>query len=224
LKIWICFGFSAKNLGGSADLCGGRYSDSGFKEQRGEVKYMTTKDIIHDTEQKMKKTVEATQREFSTIRTGRASSAIVEGVKVDYYGTPTPLRQVAAVSTPDARLIVIQPWDKNVLADIEKAILKSDIGITPTNDGKLIRLSVPPLTQERRAELDKILKKIAEDGRVSIRTARHAAVESVRKLEKDKLATEDERFKTQEDIQKLTDKYIKEIDNLLAAKEKEIQA
>jgi ribosome recycling factor len=185
---------------------------------------MTTKEIIHDTEQKMKKTVEATHRESATIRTGRASSALVDGIKVDYYGTQTPLKQLAAVTTPDARLILIQPWDKNALSDIEKAIMKSDIGIAPTNDGKVIRLSIPPLTQERRAELDKVLKKIAEDGRISIRTARHSAVEHIRKLEKEKQATEDERFKAQEETQKLTDKYIKEIDNLLAAKEKEIQA
>lgn len=185
---------------------------------------MTLKEIMHDTETKMKKTVEATQREFSAIRTGRASTGLVEGIKVDYYGAPTPLKQLAAMSTPDARLVVIQPWDKGSMAEIEKAILKSDIGITPTNDGKVIRLSIPPLTQERRAELDKILKKIAEDGRVSLRTARHAAVENVRKSEKDKIITEDEKFKGQDDIQKLTDKYIKEIDNALAAKEKEIAA
>ena len=183
---------------------------------------MNIKELLHDTETKMKKTVESTHREFSTIRTGRASTALVDGIRVDYYGAPTPLKQLAAVTTPDARLIVIQPWDKNVLAEIEKAILKSEIGIMPTNDGKVIRLSIPSLTQERRAELDKILKKIAEDGHVSIRTGRHAAIEGVRKLEKDKAATEDERFKAQEDIQKLTDKYIKEIDTLLAAKEKEI--
>lgn len=184
---------------------------------------MTVKEIIHDTEQKMKKTVEATQREFSIVRTGRASTSLVEGIRIDYYGAPTPLKQLAAVSTPDARLIVIQPWDKNILGAVEKAILASDIGITPTNDGKVIRLSIPSLTDERRAELDKVLKKIAEDGRISIRTARHAAIEHARKLEKDKLATEDERFKAQDDIQKLTDKYIKEIDSSLAAKEKEIQ-
>ncbi len=184
---------------------------------------MTVKELLHETEAKMKKTVEATQREFSAIRTGRASTALVEGVKVDYYGTPTPLKQVAAVTTPDARLIVIQPWDKGVLAEIEKSIMKSDIGITPTNDGKVIRLSMPPLTQERRAELDKVAKKIAEEGHISIRTARHASIESIRKLEKDKAVTEDDKFKAQEDIQKLTDKYIKEIDTALAAKEKEIQ-
>ena len=183
----------------------------------------TAKDIIRDTESKMKKTVEATHREFSAIRTGRASTAIVEGVQVDYYGAPTPLKQLAAISTPDARLVVVQPWDKNALGEIEKAIMKSNVGITPTNDGKVIRLSIPPLTDERRAELDKILKKIAEDGHVSLRTGRHAAIEHIRKLEKDKLVTEDEKFKSQDDVQKLTDKYIKEIDTLLAAKEKEIQ-
>ncbi|MFA5143413.1 MAG: ribosome recycling factor [Candidatus Omnitrophota bacterium] len=183
---------------------------------------MTAKEILHDTETKMKKTVESTQREFSTIRTGRASGAILDNVRVDYYGAPTPLKQLAAVSTPEARLIVIQPWDKGALPEIEKALLKSDIGITPTNDGKVIRLTIPPLTQERRAELDKVLKKIAEDGHVSLRTARHAAIENVRKSEKDKVITEDEKFKTQDDIQKLTDKYVKEIDGFLSSKEKEI--
>lgn len=184
---------------------------------------MTAKDIIKDTETKMKKTVEATQREFSVVRTGRASTSLVENVRVDYYGAPTPLKQVASVTAPDARLVMIQPWDKTALAEIEKAIMKSEIGITPTNDGKTIRLSIPPLTDERRLELDKVLKKIAEDGRVSLRTCRHSAIEHIRKLDKDKAITEDEKFKSQEEIQKLTDKYIKEIDTLLAAKEKEIQ-
>lgn len=184
---------------------------------------MNAKDVIKDTETKMKKTVEATQREFSVVRTGRASTALVESLKVDYYGAPTPLRQVASISTPDARLVMIQPWDKNALADIERAILKSEIGITPTNDGKSIRLTIPSLTDERKAELDKVMKKIAEDGRVSLRTCRHSAVEHIRKLEKDKVITEDERFNSLEETQELTDKYIKEIDDLLAAKEKEIQ-
>lgn len=184
---------------------------------------MNAKDIIKDTEAKMKKTVEATQREFSIVRTGRASTSLVESLRVDYYGAPTPLRQIASITTPDARLVMVQPWDKNALADIEKAILKSEIGITPTNDGKAIRLSIPPLTDERRGELDKILKKIAEDGRVSLRTCRHSAVEHIRKLEKDKAITEDDKFKSQEEIQKLTDKYIKEIDTFLASKEKEVQ-
>lgn len=185
---------------------------------------MAIKEIIHDTEMKMKKTVEATQREFSAIRTGRASASLVEGLRVDYYGTPTPIKQLASISVPDVKHLVIQPWDKNVLAEIEKAVLASEIGITPTNDGKAIRLSIPPLTTERKAELDKILKKIAEDGRISIRTCRHSSIEHAKKLEKDKLATEDERFKAQDDIQKLTDKHIKEIDTHLANKEKEIQS
>ena len=184
---------------------------------------MTVKEVLHETESKMKKTVEATQRDFSAVRTGRASSALLDNIKVDYYGTATPLKQLAAVTTPDARLVMIQPWDKNSLVDIEKSILKSDIGIAPTNDGKVIRLTIPPLTQERRAELDKVLKKIAEDGHISIRTGRHAALETIKKLEKDKAITEDDKFKAHEDIQKLTDKYIKEIDTILAAKEKDIQ-
>ena len=184
---------------------------------------MTIKEVISDTETKMKKTVEATQREFSAIRTGRASAALVEGIRVDYYGAPTPLKQMASIAVPDARLITIQPWDKTALGEIEKAIMKSELGISPVNDGKLIRISIPSLTTERKTELDKILKKIAEDGRISIRTARHTAIEHSKKIEKDKLATEDERFKAQDDIQKLTDKHIKEIDTLLANKEKEIQ-
>jgi len=183
---------------------------------------MNAKEIITDMESKMKKTIEATHREFAAIRTGRASVAILDNVRVDYYGTSTPLKQMGAITTPDARLISIQPWDKAALEEIEKALLKSDIGITPTNDGKCIRLSMPPLTQERKAELDKILKKIAEEGRISLRTSRHAAIEHIRKLEKDKELTEDDKFKSQEDIQKLTDKYIKEIDTNLAGKEKEI--
>lgn len=183
---------------------------------------MTVKEVLHETELKMKKTIEATTRDFGTVRTGRASGAILDNVKVDYYGTQTPLKQLAAVTTPDARLVLVQPWDKNALADIEKAILKSDLGIAPTNDGKVIRLSIPPLTQERRAELDKVLKKIAEDGHISVRTSRHAAIEHVKKLEKDKAITEDDKFNANESIQKLTDKYVKEIDTILAAKEKEI--
>lgn len=184
---------------------------------------MTIKEILHDAESKMKKTVEAAQRNFASVRTGRASSALVDSIRVDCYGAIMPLKQLAAITTPDARVVMIQPWDKNALVDIEKAILKSDLGIAPTNDGKVIRLAVPPLTQERRSELSKILKKTAEDGHISTRTTRHAALEAVKKLEKDKLITEDERFKGHEDIQKLTDKYIKEIDTILAAKEKDIQ-
>ncbi len=182
----------------------------------------TLKEVMHEAHDKMLKTNEAVQREFSTIRTGRASSALVEGIKVDYYGTSTPLKQLSNISTPDPKLIVIQPWDTSILGEIEKAILKSDLGITPLNDGRVIRLGIPQLTQERREELVKVIKKMAEDGRISIRAIRREINERIKKLEKDKIVTEDESFKSTEEVQKLTDKHIKEIDELLAKKEKEL--
>ena len=180
-------------------------------------------DILKDVESIMKKTVEATEREFSTIRTGRAHSSLVEGVKVDCYETSMALRQLASISTPEPRTIVIQPWDLSVIGDIERAILKSEIGVTPDNDGKVIRIGIPQLTKERRDELVKVLKKIAEEGKISLRTARRVANENVEKSEKDKIITEDEKFKQKDSIQKLTDKYSKEIDKHLEHKEKEIQ-
>lgn len=182
----------------------------------------TVKEILQDVEVKMKKTVEATHREFNTVRTGRASAAIVEGLKIEYYGQEVSLRQIAGISTPDARLVVIQPWDPTALAGIEKAILKSEIGITPNNDGKVIRLSVPPLTQERREELVKLVKKMAEDGKVSLRTARHAANDAIDRLEKEKKISEDDRFNAHKETQKLIDKYSEEIDKLFKSKEEEI--
>ncbi|MFH1406449.1 MAG: ribosome recycling factor [Candidatus Omnitrophota bacterium] len=178
--------------------------------------------LVHDAEDKMKKALEVTSKEFATIRTGRASPALVENIKVEYYGNPTPLRQLATISIPDPRLIVIQPWDVSSLQEVEKAILKSELGITPSNDGKLIRLSLPSLTHERREELAKLVKKIAEDGRVSVRTIRRDANEHIKKLEKDKSITEDGSFSSQEQVQKLTDKYISRIDEALKGKEKEI--
>jgi len=178
--------------------------------------------IIHETEDKMKKTVEATQREFSTIRTGKASVSLLDNIKVEYYGAPTPLNHLATISTPEARLLVIQPWDSNMISEIEKAILKSELGITPNNDGKVIRLSIPQLTKERREELSKMVKKIAEEGRISLRTARHSANEHIKKLEKDKIISEDDCFKTTEETQKLIERYTKKIDEVLLAKEKEI--
>ncbi len=182
----------------------------------------TVKEILSDVETKMKKTIEAVHREFNTVRTGRASPALVEGLKIEYYGEEVPIRQIAGISTPDARLIVIQPWDPTALAGIEKAILKSDIGITPNNDGKLIRLSVPPLTQERREELIKLVKKMAEDGKISLRTARHSANDAIDKLEKDKKISEDEKFNGHKDTQKFIEKHTEEIEKLLKAKEEEI--
>ncbi len=183
----------------------------------------TAKEVLKDVEHKMKKTIEATEREFSTIRTGRAHSSLVEGVKVECYDTSMPIRQVASVSTPEARLIVIQPWDQSILANVEKAIMTAELGIIPNNDGKVIRISIPTLTKERRDELAKILKKIAEEGRISLRTARRVANAEIDKLEKDKLITEDAKFAHKDDIQKLIDKHSKEIDKDLATKEKEIQ-
>ena len=182
----------------------------------------SAKEVLTDLDHKMKKTVEATVREFSTIRTGRAHASLVEGIKVQCYGTAMPIKQLASISTPEARLIVIQPWDKSVIGDIEKAILTSELGITPNNDGKVIRISIPTLTQERREELAKVLKKIDEEGKISLRTARRSAKEKKDKIEKDGIITEDEKFKYKDDIQKLVDKHSKEIDTHLGTKEKEI--
>lgn len=182
----------------------------------------SVKDLIRNTEDRMKKVIDATKREFASVRTGRASSSLVEGMHIDYYGTKTPLKQLANISTPDVKLIVIQPWDPSSLEAIEKAIQQGNIGAMPNNDGKVIRINIPPLSEERREELIKITKKMAEDGRVSVRTVRRDANEHAKKLEKDKLATEDEAFKAQDDIQKLTDKYTKQIDSILEEKDKEL--
>jgi len=182
----------------------------------------TLKEVMNEAHEKMKKTIEAVRREFNTIRTGRASGALVESIKVEYYGTPTPMKQLASISIPDPKLIVIQPWDTSVLGEIEKAILKSDLGITPLNDGRAIKLGIPNLTQERREDLVKVIKKMAEDGRVSIRSIRREINEKIKALEKGKTMGEDESKKAAEDIQKLTDKETKEIDDILAKKEKEL--
>ena len=183
---------------------------------------MFIKDVLRDTENKMKQSLEAVRREFSEVRTGRANPHLIEGLRIDYYGTPTPLKQIASIGIPDARLIVIQPWDPSSIEEIEKAILKSNLGITPSNDGKVVRLAVPPLSDERRQELAKVVKNMAEDGRISLRTFRRGAVETVRKLESDGKISEDERFRGQDEIQKLIDKYTKEVEAILTSKEKEL--
>ena len=170
----------------------------------------------------MRKGVEATVREFAGVRTGRASTALVQGIAVDYYGTPTPLHQVAAVATPETRLITIQPWDQSLVPAIEKAILKSDLGITPSNDGRIIRIAIPPLTEERRKELVRIVRRMTEEGRVAIRNIRRDANEKLKSLEKQKQVSEDDLKKATDSVQKLTDKYIKELEMALASKEKEI--
>jgi len=179
-------------------------------------------EVYLEFEEKVQKTVEALQREFATLRAGRATPALVEDLEVDYYGTPTPLYQLAGISAPEARLIVIQPWDKNSVKDIEKAILKSDLGLNPNNDGNVIRLTIPELTEERRKELSKFIRKKAEESRVAVRNLRREFNDRIKKMEKDGDVSEDLSFGAQEEIQKITDNYISEIDKTLEAKEKEI--
>lgn len=183
---------------------------------------VTINEVTENHESKMKKTIESLRKDYGTLRAGRATPTLLERVMVDYYGTPTPVNQVASVSVPEPRVITIKPFEKNMLSQIEKAIQKSDLGLNPNNDGTIIRLSIPQLTKERRTELCKVVSKKAEDGRVAIRNLRREANESVKKLEKGKTITEDESKKAQENIQKLTDKYIKEVDQIAATKEKEI--
>jgi len=182
-------------------------------------------DAIHaETEGKMKKVLENLRREFQRIRTGRASPAILDGMMVDYYGSPTPLNQVANISVPDPRTIAIQPWEKSMVAVIEKAVLASSLDLNPVSDGNVIRLPIPPLSSERRAELVKNCKKIAEDQKVSVRNIRRDSNERLKKSEKAKEITQDDSKKKQDDIQKLTDRYIILVDEQLAVKEKEILA
>lgn len=180
------------------------------------------KDVLKDIEDRMKKSVTALEKDLAGLRAGRATPALLGKIVVEYYGVPTPLQQVATVSVPDSRTLVIQPWDKSVLKEIDRAIQKSDIGLMPNSDGSIIRLNIPTLTQERRGELVKVCKKKAEEGRVAVRNLRREGNDLIRMLEKDKEITEDDSKKGQEDMQKLTDKYIKEVDEVLALKEAEI--
>lgn len=175
-----------------------------------------------DFKGRMQKSIEALKGELNRVRTGRASIALLDGIKVDYYGTPTPLNQVATLAVPESRLITIQPWDTSILGDIEKAILKSELGLVPTNDGKVIRISIPQLTEERRKELVKLVKRLGENAKIAIRNIRRDANDFVKKKEKEKEISQDEMKKNQEEIQKLTDDFIAEIDKMIEAKEKEI--
>ncbi len=178
--------------------------------------------LVADAKTHMQKAVEAAKREFASVRTGRASPALLERVMVDYYGVATPVTQVASVTVPDARLLVIQPWDKSVVKEVEKAILKSELGLTPSIDGTVIRLPIPSLTGERRKELVKVVHKQAEDARIAIRNIRRDHKDRLEKLEKKGDLSEDESRRAVEELQKLTDQHVKDIDALLAAKEKEI--
>ena len=180
------------------------------------------KDVINKTEEKMKATLDALSREYDSMRTGRASSAVLDSVKVDAYGTETPLQGVATLSVPEARLLVIQPWDKGLIGAIEKAILSANLGFNPSNDGKVIRIAFPPLSKERRAELSKEAAKMAEDHKVTIRNIRRDSIDDVKKLEKDKIISEDERKDAENKIQKLTDNYTSLIVKLADEKEKSL--
>jgi ribosome recycling factor len=177
---------------------------------------------LADVEDHMQKAVESTQRSFNTIRTGRANASILDRVQVEYYGVPTPLKTLANISTPDASTITVQPFDRSSLSLIERSISLSDVGLTPNNDGSIIRLNIPPLTSDRRKEFVKIAAKYAEEGKVSIRNIRRDAVDSIRKQEKSSELAEDEARDLQDKVQKLTDKYVAKIDETLASKEKDI--
>ncbi len=178
--------------------------------------------LLKESDDKMKKALAAVTRQFSEVRGGRANPALVEHVTVSYYGTPTPLKQLAAITAPEPRLLVVQPWDGEIIQEIEKALLASGLGINPMVDGKILRLPIPPLTTERRQELAKLLHKMAEEGRVAIRNVRRDSNEHAKKMKADKQIGEDDAFKGQEAIQKLTDKYIGEIDSILKVKEQDL--
>jgi ribosome recycling factor len=178
--------------------------------------------ILNDAQQRMSKAVEHLQHQLSRVRTGRASVALLDGLRVNYYGTPTPLQQVGSISIPEPRLIVIQPWERSLLGEIEKVIKASDLGLNPTNDGAVIRIPIPPLTEERRKEIVKSCWKMAEEAKVAVRQVRRDALEHLKKAEKDEGFSEDDRRRAEDDVQRLTDRFIKEIDEIAKRKEHEI--
>ena|SRR5690554_3829099 len=181
-----------------------------------------TSDIHKESESKMEKTISVYKEELATIRAGRANPALLDRITVDYYGQMTPLKQVGSVSAPEPRMLVIQPWDSKLIPIIEKEILKSDLGLNPSNDGKIIRLLIPQLTEERRKDLIKVVRKNAENAKVAIRNTRRDAIDKIKKQEKNKEITEDDRKQAEEEMQKLTDKYIAEIDEITKVKEEEL--
>ena len=179
-------------------------------------------DIYKEVEELMKKALEALRKDLASIRTGRANVALFDGLRVSYYGNPSPLNQVANISVPESRLIIIQPWDLTMLAEIEKTILKSDLGLVPTNDGKVLKVPIPELTEERRHELAKVVHKVAEKEKISIRNVRRDGNEKITSLQKEKKITEDDKRKAQNEIQKMTDKYIEKLESMVKSKEEEI--
>jgi ribosome recycling factor len=179
-------------------------------------------EILSEMRQKMERTIEALRKDLSKIRTGRASVALLDGIKVNAYETLMPLEQVSSLSVPESRLITIKPWDQSIIGEIEKSILKSELGLTPMNDGKIIRISIPPLTEERRKELAKMAKKMAEEAKISIRSHRREANEMFKELKNEKEISEDEMYKSQDQTQKATDDFTKKVDEITSEKEKEI--
>jgi ribosome recycling factor len=179
-------------------------------------------DVLKNARSAMEKAIEAQKKDLARVRTGRAATSLLDEIRVDYYGTPTPLNQVGTLAVPEARLITIQPWEKNLIPEIEKAILKSDLGLNPASDGTLIRIAIPPLTEDRRKEMVKMVRRMCEDTRISIRNVRRDANEALKKLEKNKDISEDELKRGEKEIQELTDQFIKKADEVVAAKEKEI--
>lgn len=179
-------------------------------------------DVFADARDRMTKVIETLEREYKRLRTGRASVSLVDGIRVEYYGNSTALNQLATLTIPDPRTIMIQPWDTTIINEVEKAILKSELGLTPNNDGKVIRISIPTLTQERRKELVKVIKKMAEEAKVAMRNIRRDTNEMLKDLKKEKEISEDEQFKAQDETQKITDDFIKKVDGVYSAKEKEI--
>ena len=179
-------------------------------------------DIYQETRENMGKSVDDLKREFKRVRTGRASLSILDGIRVNYYGTPTPLNQMATLAVPESRLITIQPWDVSVIKEIEKAILKSDLGLTPSSDGKIVRIAIPPLTEERRKELVRVINKVSEEHKVAVRNIRRDANEMLKDLKKEGDISEDEAFKAQDQVQKITDDHINLVDQITKEKEKEI--
>src|SRR5512135_720830 len=183
---------------------------------------MMEQELRKRTNERMHGAIDALKKEFGSVRTGRATLSLLDGINIDYYGTPTPLQQLASLSIPESRQIAIQPWEGKIIPEIEKAILKSDLGLTPMNDGKVIRITIPILTEERRKQLVKVVKKRAEEAKVAVRNIRRESNEELKKLEKDKHLSEDDVKKEQEEIQKITDSNIKKVDEILGHKEKEI--
>jgi len=181
-------------------------------------------DVLNETKRRMDKVLEAMARDLSRVRTGRASVVLLEGIKVDCYDASMPISQVASLAAPEPRLLTVQPWDPSVLGDLEKAILKSDLGLTPMNDGKIIRLPIPPLTTERRKDLVKMVKKMEEEAKVALRNVRREANEDLKEMKKDKLLAEDEAHRGQDEVQKITDDWIRKLEAQAAEKEKEIMA